>query len=529
LSSETIGEALARATRLHADHVAVIAHHQQQTLTYRELHVLVDRSASGLLEMGVVRGDRIVVCSTNGVEPLVAFYAAATLGAVLVSVNPVWSATEVAYAVDKTGATVFMASSLQMLQDVTLMCPSLRHTVFLGTDTRYVGLRWIDLLNERARPLSASKRVGVDCFQPISVMFSSGTTGGLAKGATLSHHSLLNSGVAVGDRLGYGSTDRLCVPVPLYHVFGCVVGALAALTHGSAIVLPGPVFDAGTCVDAIDAHRCTVLYGVPAMFAALVEHMRIRPARFESLRGGVMAGAPCSEALLRRVTEIARIAEVTICYGMTEAGTICQSLPTERLAKPPGSVGTVHAHLECKIVDPVTRELLAVGQAGELWTRGYSTMSSYWADEEATRAVMERDGWLRTGDLASMDAEGHVSIVGRLKDVVISGGEKIHPHEVETVIGEHAAVAACAVVGIPDDSYGEVPCAWIELRPGSTLTSDELRRFCRGRLATYKVPRLVRVVEALPRTATGKIQRFRLREATSGQFLGLQSSPKRVR
>ena len=354
----------------------------------------------------------------------------------------------------------------------------------------------------------------------MNIQYTSGTTG-TPKGATLSHHNVLNNGFFIGELLGYSQRDRICAPVPFYHCFGCVIGSLAALTHGAALVLPGEAFDAAATLGAVEAEQCTSLYGVPTMFIAELQDPSFPVRRLDSLRTGVMAGAPCPIEIMRQVMDRMHMREVAICYGMTETSPVSfQSRSDDTIEHRVTTVGSVHPHLECKIVDPRTGGIVPRGTPGELCTRGYSVMLGYWHDPEATQAAIDDARWMHTGDLAVMNDDGYVNIVGRIKDMIIRGGEKIYPREVEEFLYTHPKVRDVHVIGVPDEKYGEEVCAWIRLRDGETSTPDEIREFCRGRIASYKIPRFVRFCDDYPMTVTGKIQKFVMREMSIAE-LGL--------
>jgi fatty-acyl-CoA synthase len=358
---------------------------------------------------------------------------------------------------------------------------------------------------------------------PVNIQYTSGTTGS-PKGATLSHHHILNNGFFVGQMLKYSHEDRICVPVPFYHCFGCVMGNLAAVTHGAAVVVPAETFDAEATLRAIEAHRCTSIYGVPTMFIAQLDHPAFASIRLDSLRTGIMAGAPCPIEVMRSVIDRMHVRDVTICYGMTETSPVSfQSEVDDPIELRVATVGRVHPHLECKIVDPATNAVVPCGTPGELCTRGYSVMLGYWNNREATASAIDTAGWMHTGDLAVMHDNGYVNISGRIKDMIIRGGENVYPREIEEFLYTHAKVSEVQVVGVPDVKYGEEVCAWIRLREGQTSTEDEIRDFCRGQIATYKIPRYVRFTTDFPTTVTGKIQKFRMREISISE-LGLSQA-----
>ena len=398
-----------------------------------------------------------------------------------------------------------------------------RSVVYFGADAGPGGIAWNDLsrYTEQVTEQGLEARQAVLQFDDaVSIQYTSGTTG-VPKGATLSHHNILNNGLFVGDVLRYTEQDRICLPVPFYHCFGCVLGNVAALTHGSAIVLPAEGFDAEATLDAIETHGCTSIYGVPTMFIAQLGAPGFDQYRLTSLRTGIMAGAPCPIDVMRQVMERMHVPEVTICYGMTETSPVSfQSAIDDPVGVRVSTVGRVLPHIECKIVDPDTGSVVPRGTAGELCTRGYSVMLGYWNDSDATAQAIDAAGWMHSGDLAIMNVDGYVSISGRMKDMIIRGGENVYPREVEEFLYGHPKISEVQVIGVPDPRYGEDVCAWVRLRDGATATVEEIREFCRGQIATYKIPRYVRFTDEFPMTVTGKVQKFRMREI-SAEELGL--------
>jgi len=512
LLGETIGECLDRITVACGERDALISCHQRLRYTYSELHREAERIACGLLALGVEPGDRVGIWSPNCAEWLIAQYALAKVGAITVNINPAYRLRELEYALQQSGVSVLIAARrfrdgdyVAMLNELAPKLPSLRTVVYLGPDREQGGITWHDLAVQGESVAESRLRERESALQfddSINIQYTSGTTGA-PKGATLSHHSILNNGFFVGERLRYTTNDRICLPVPFYHCFGCVLGSLAALTHGSAIVLPAESFDAEACLRAVQEERCTSLYGVPTMFIAQLEHPAFSRYRIDSLRTGIMAGAPCPIDVMRQVTERMHMPEVTICYGMTETSPVSfQSSVDDPLEARVATVGTVHPHIECKIVDPRTGAAVLRGEPGELCTRGYSVMLGYW------------------NDLAAMREDGYVNIVGRLKDMIIRGGENIYPREIEEFLHGHPKIGDVQVIGVPDSKYGEEVCAWIRLREGETATQEEIRDYCRGQIATYKIPRYICFTTEFPMTVTGKIQKFRLREQMI-QELGL--------
>jgi fatty-acyl-CoA synthase len=522
LLGETIGACLNRIASEYEDRDALISLHQDARYTYRELHTIVNRIAKGLIALGVQRGDRVGVWSPNCAEWLIAQYALAKTGAIMVNVNPAYRLREIQHALHQSGVSVVIAARrlrnsdyASMLTELRPQLPVLKTIIYISAERSGDTLIWNDLLSgaETVPDAVLTERERVLQFDDASsIQYTSGTTGA-PKGATLSHHSILNNGFFIGERLHYAAHDRICLPVPFYHCFGCVLGNLAALTHGSAIVLPSESFDPEATLRAVQSEACTSLYGVPTMFIAQLEHPAFEKYRLDSLRTGIMAGAPCPVEVMRQVIDRMHMRDVTICYGMTETAPVSfQSCVDDPIETRVSTVGTIHPHVECKIVDPTNGAIVPRGHAGELCTRGYSVMLGYWNDSQSTDASIDEARWMHTGDLAVMREDGCVNIVGRLKDMIIRGGENIYPREIEEFLYSHPAVADVQVIGVPDRKYGEEVCAWIRLREGQEPTADEIRDYCRGKIATYKIPRYVRFVTEFPMTVTGKIQKYRMRE-----------------
>jgi fatty-acyl-CoA synthase len=522
LLGETIGQCLDRITAAFGDREALVSCQQNVRYTYRELHAEAERIASGLLALGVAHGDRVGIWSPNRAEWVVMQHAAAKAGAVLVNINPAYRVRELEYALVQSGVSVLIAARGFRNTDYTAMLaelvperlPSLRTLVYFGH--RVPGTMTWQELRSLGDTVAISRlrerEAGLQFDDPANIQYTSGTTGS-PKGATLSHHNILNNGFFVGERLRYTPQDRICMPVPLYHCFGCVLGSLAALTHGSALVLPAESFDAEACLRAAHEERCTSMYGVPTMFIAQLDHPGCSGDRLESLRTGIMAGSPCPVEVMRQVIDRMHMPEVTIAYGMTETSPVSfQSVVDDPLEARVSTIGRIHPHLECKIVDPQTGATVPRGERGELCTRGYAVMLGYWNDPGATVAAIDAARWMHTGDLAVMRDDGYVNIVGRLKDMIIRGGENIYPREIEEFLHAHPHISEVQVVGVPDAKYGEEVCAWIRLREGRSLTPDEVRDYCRGQIATYKIPRHIRFTTEFPMTVTGKVQKFRIRE-----------------
>jgi fatty-acyl-CoA synthase len=522
LLGETIGACLDRIASTYGSGDALISSHQEIRYTWRDLHREVEHVARGILSLGIERGERVGVWSPNRAEWLIAQYALAKTGAIMVNINPAYRLRELEYALAQSGVSVLLSAQrfrntdyVAMIEELAPKLTRLKAVVYFGTEPARTGMSWRELLARAERVGQSDLRAREESLQfddPINIQYTSGTTGA-PKGATLSHHNILNNGFFVGERLQYSSRDRICLPVPFYHCFGCVLGNLAALTHGSAIVLPSESFDAEAALRAVHEERCTALYGVPTMFIAELEHPSFANYRIDSLRTGIMAGAPCPVEVMRKVVGSMHMREVTICYGMTETAPVSfQSCPDDGIERRVSTVGTVHPHIECKVVDPATGRIVQRGETGELCTRGYSVMLGYWNDPEATAAAIDEARWMHTGDLARMGEDGYVNIVGRLKDMIIRGGENIYPREIEEFLYSHPKVSDVQVIGVPDKKYGEEVCAWIRLREGQNATTDEIQEFCRGQIATYKIPRYVRFTAEFPMTVTGKVQKFRMRE-----------------
>ena len=526
LLGDTIGEALRRAVERFGDREALVSVHQGLRYTYRQLWEETSAVARGLLVRGVKRGDRVGIWSPNRAEWAILQFAAARLGVVLVNVNPAYRTHELEYALQQSGISTLVLARrfrqtdyLAMLQEVRSRCPDLKAAIVLDED-------WAELKAEAVRLAEAELQAHERELQfddPINVQYTSGTTG-FPKGATLSHHNILNNGYFVGQLCRYTEADRICIPVPLYHCFGMVMGNLAAITHGACMVYPAESFDPAAVMRAVQAERCTSLYGVPTMFIAELDHPEFSSFDVSSLRTGIMAGSPCPVEVMRRVQKEMHMPEVTICYGMTETSPVStQSRTDDPLEKRVATVGQIHPHVEVKIVDPTTGRIVPRGAPGELCTRGYSVMLGYWGDPKATRAAVDEGRWMHTGDLATMDADGYVNIVGRIKDMVLRGGENVFPREVEEFLYTVPGVADVQVIGVPDAKYGEELMAWVKLRPGAALTGEEIRAFCKGKIATYKIPRHYKFVDGFPMTVTGKIQKYKMREQAI-QELGLQAA-----
>jgi len=526
LLGETIGHNLERTVARNPDGEALVSCHQGVRYSYAEFNEAVDRLATGMLASGLSKGDRVGVWSTNCAEWALVQYATAKLGVILVNINPSYRVSELEYALGQSGCRWVMAiretrgsDFAEMVAQVRPRLSGLERAVFFGTP------EWDELAagdqSQRDRVHAGMDELDFD--EPINIQYTSGTTG-FPKGATLTHHNILNNGHFVGSLLGYSERDRVCVPVPLYHCFGMVMGNLGATSNGSCIVYPAESFDPLKTLEACHEERCTSLYGVPTMFIAQLGHERFSEFDLSSLRTGIMAGSPCPIEVMKRVASEMGIKEISIAFGMTETSPVTTQVPRDdTLENRCGTVGRVMPHTEIKIVDPGTGRTVARGEPGEFLARGYPVMRGYWNDPERTAESIDQQRWMHTGDLATMDEQGYVRVVGRIKDMVIRGGENVYPREIEEFLYTHPKVADVQVIGVPDERYGEELMAWIVLRPGEQCTDEEVREFCRGQIAHYKIPRYVKFVDSYPMTVTGKVQKFKMRE-TAVQELGLDKA-----
>jgi fatty-acyl-CoA synthase len=526
LLGETLGENLRRTVERYGEREALVVRSQGFRATYRQLWELTTRAARGLMALGVKKGDRVGVWSPNRYEWVVAQYATARVGAILVNLNPAYKTAELEYALRQSGTSVLVQARgfrqsdyRRMVEEVRPRCPELRQVVVMEDD-------WERLLAGGAQVSEgalAEREASLQFDDAINIQYTSGTTG-FPKGATLSHHNVLNNGFFVAEVLGYGPEERVCIPVPFYHCFGMVMGNLACTSHGSCMVIPAEAFEPLAVLETVQAERCTSLYGVPTMFIAELDHPRFGEFDLGTLRTGIMAGSPCPVEVMKKVQSRMNMREVTICYGMTETSPVStQSSLDDPLDRRVGTVGRVHPHVEVKILDAETGAVVPRGTAGELCTRGYSVMLGYWNNAEATQGSIDKAGWMHTGDLATMDTEGYVKIVGRIKDMIIRGGENIYPREIEEFLHTHPGVSEAQVIGVPSEKYGEEVMAWVKAKPGVTLAEAELVAFCTGRISTFKIPRYWKFVEEFPLTVTGKVQKFRMREVSVTE-LGLQSA-----
>ncbi len=539
LLGETVGENFARIVAAHGERPALIVHEQDVHWSYAELAERVDAFAAGLLALGLAPGDRVGIWSLNCAEWVLTQFATARAGLILVNINPAYRASELEYALTKVGCAALVTADrfkgsdyLGMLNGLlpelaesrpgrlaAARVPRLKAVIGIGEQAAGV-IPFAEVAagggaKERARLGEIGERMQFD--EPVNIQFTSGTTGA-PKGATLTHHNILNNGFFIGEAMRLGPEDRLCIPVPLYHCFGMVLGVLAASTHGAAMVFPGRGFDALATLETVAEERCTGLHGVPTMFIAEMEHPEFGKFDLSNLRTGIMAGSPCPIAVMRRAMETMHLNEITIAYGMTETSPVSfQTAVDDPVEKRVSTVGRIHPHVEVKIIDAAGR-IVPRGTPGELCTRGYTVMLGYWDDRERTAEAIDPARWMHTGDLATIDAAGYCNIVGRIKDMVIRGGENIYPREVEEFLYRHPKIEDVQVFGVPDAKFGEELCAWVRLRAGQTMTEEELREFCRDQIAHYKIPRHVRFVDSFPMTVTGKVQKFVMRERMSREL-----------
>jgi fatty-acyl-CoA synthase len=515
LLGDTIGDGLDRTAARRPDGEALVEVATGRRWTYAEFVAQVDALAFGLLGAGVRTGDRVGIWAPNVAEWVFVQYATAKIGAVLVNINPAYRTHELEYVLNQAGVSVLVAARsfktsdyAGMIEEVRPRCAVLRQVVLLGS------AEWDALASASGdRDELARVQASLSPDDPINIQYTSGTTG-FPKGATLSHHNIVNNGFFVGSLCGYTEDDRVCIPVPFYHCFGMVMGNLGCTTHGATMVIPAPAFDPAATLRAVAQERCTSLYGVPTMFIAELGVADFDSYDLSSLRTGIMAGSPCPVEVMKQVVDRMGMTEVTICYGMTETSPVStQTRADDTLDRRVATVGRVHPHVEVKVVDPATGRTLPRGEPGELCTRGYSVMLGYWDEPEKTAETIDAARWMHTGDLAVMDSGGYVNITGRIKDIVVRGGENISPREVEEFLYTHPDVRDVQVVGVPDVRYGEELCAWVILRDGvSGLTPEAVRDFAGGRLAAYKIPRYVLVVDEFPMTVTGKVRKVEMRE-----------------
>ena len=523
LLGDTIGENLDRTVRRFGDRLALVDRPAGLRLTYTELAAEVDALALALLAAGITKGDRVGIWAPNCAEWAYTQYATAKIGAILVNINPAYRTSELEFVLNHSGAKLLIAAQrlktsdyAEMIAEVRPRCPGLERVVLLGSAD------WTALLDSgRGGDRGALEAIELSADDPINIQYTSGTTG-FPKGATLSHHNILNNGYFVGELCNYTHEDKVCIPVPFYHCFGMVMGNLAATSHGAAMVIPAPVFDPVATLEAVQAERCTSLYGVFTMFIAELAVPDFDRFDLSSLRTGIMAGSPCPVEVMKQVIDRMGMSEVSICYGMTETSPVStQTRVDDSIERRVATVGRAGPHIEIKVIDPKTGLTVPRGTPGELCTRGYSVMLGYWRQPDQTAEVVDAARWMHTGDIAAMDEDGYLSITGRIKDMVIRGGENIYPREVEEFLYTHPDIMDAQVIGVPDARYGEELMAWIRLRPGAApLTAEALREFCQGKLAHYKIPRYVHITDEFPMTVTGKVRKVEMREH-SVKLLGL--------
>jgi fatty-acyl-CoA synthase len=546
----TIGDAFDQTVARFPEREALVVRHQGLRYTYAALREAVDRCARGLMALGVAQGDRVGIWAPNRAEWAITQVATAKIGAILVNVNPAYRLHELEYVLNQSRMSVLIFAPNFRTTDYTAMlqslCPELAHSVqgalaaaraphlrhlvrLAGPDgeQEVAGMwSWSTLLHrgeQVEREALAARQAEQQFDNPVNIQYTSGTTGN-PKGATLTHHNILNNGYFVARLQGFTEHDRVCLPVPMYHCFGCVMGNLGSITHGATMVYPAESFEPTAVLETVQAERCTVLYGVPTMFIGELDHPDFDRYDLTSLRTGVMAGAPCPIEVMRKVIDRLHMKDVEICYGMTETSPVSfQSRLDDSIERRVSTVGRVSPHVEVKLIDPTTGAVVPAGERGELCTRGYSVMLGYWDNAEATRSAIDTARWMHTGDLAVMDDAGYVNIVGRLKDMVIRGGENIYPREIEEFLYGHPKVSDVQVVGVPDARYGEELMAWIRLKEGVTAEPDEFTAYCRGQIATYKIPRYWKFVDAFPMTVTGKVQKYLMRQQAIEE-LGLQQA-----
>lgn len=526
LLGDTIGDNFDRTVATFPENDALVDVAGGRRWTYRALATEIDALASGLLATGIESGDRVGIWAPNCPEWVFVQYATAKIGAILVTINPAYRAHELEYVLRQAGIRMIVAAPrfktsdyAAMLEEVRPNCPALEQVVLLGS-ADWSGLLAAGRAADPAALATAQDRLSAD--DPINIQYTSGTTG-FPKGATLSHHNILNNGFFVGEICGYTDQDRVCIPVPFYHCFGMVMGNLACTSHGATMVVPAPAFDPVATLAAVEAERCTSLYGVPTMFIAELAEPAFGDYRLSTLRTGIMAGSPCPVEVMKQVIDRMGMTEVTICYGMTETSPVSiQTRADDSLDQRTSTVGRVGPHLEVKIIDPVSGRTLPRGEPGEVCTRGYSVMLGYWDDPEKTAEAVDTARWMHTGDLGIMDDDGYVAITGRIKDMVIRGGENIYPREIEEFLYTHPDILDAQVIGVPDPKYGEELMAWIRLRDNApALDAAALRMFCEGRLAHYKIPRYVHVVDEFPMTVTGKVRKVEMRKQAMALLEGM--------
>ena len=532
LLGETIGANLRRVATAHPDAEVLVDVPTSRRWTYAAFDAETDSLARGLIAAGLAAGDRVGIWAPNCAEWVQLQYATAKAGIILVNINPAYRSHELGYALRQSGVRVLVSAERFHTSDYRATINEVRPDLAALEDVIFLGTPQWNALFEAGQvavaadgDLLAEREAALSFDDPINIQYTSGTTG-FPKGATLSHHNILNNALFIGEGCRYTEQDRACIPVPFYHCFGMVLGNLACTTHGACIVIPAPGFDPAQTLAAVQAERCTSLYGVPTMFIAELALPDFGSYDLSTLRTGIMAGSPCPVEVMKRVISEMHMTDVTICYGMTETSPVStQTTAGDDMDRRVSTVGRVHPHVELKVTDPKTGRVLPRGTPGELCTRGYSVMLGYWNEPAKTAEAIDAARWMHTGDLAVMDEAGYLNIVGRIKDMVIRGGENIYPREIEEFLYGHPAIEDVQVIGVPDLKYGEELCAWIRLRPGTQLDADQVREYCKGKIAHYKVPRYIRFTSDYPMTVTGKIQKFKMRQ-TSVTELGLQEASR---
>lgn len=530
LKGETIGQNLRQIAAKFPERTALISEYQQYRANYSEFLAQVEQVAKALMAHGIRRGDRVGIWSPNRYEWVLVQYATALMGAIMVNINPGYKLSGLRYALEQSRIDLLIASSHFRKTDYIKMLDELRPDCLYPKQTVIIDRDWATFLSSASQVSDArlaEREASLQFDDPVNIQYTSGTTG-YPKGATLSHHNILNNGFFIGERLKYTEKDIVCLPVPFYHCFGMVLGNMAIVTHGACIVIPGEFFDPEQVLQTVENERCTSLYGVPTMFIAELDLPDFAKYNLKSLRTGIMAGAPCPIDTMRKVQSLMNMTEICVCYGMTETSPVStESCTDDPLELRVTTVGTVHPHVEIKIIDPESGAIVPRGTAGELCTRGYSVMLGYWDNPEDTKAIIDETRWLHSGDIAVMDANGYVSIVGRIKDLIIRGGENISPKEIEDFLIVHEGVSDVQVIGVYSEKYGEEAMAWIKPRPGYNVSAESLHTYCKGRIATFKIPRYWKFVDAFPMTVTGKIRKIEMREISEKE-LGLDLlRPKR--
>ena len=521
LLGETIGQNLKKTVLMFGDREALVVASQNYRATYSQFWEQLTSVAKSLVAYGIKKGDRVGIWSPNRYEWVLVQYATARIGAILVNINPAYKASGLEYALNQSGVKLLIMSKgfrktdyIEILAEVKPKTRYLQHIIIIEQDWE----KFLTSGNEISDKQIDEFEAQLQFDDPINIQYTSGTTG-LPKGATLSHHNILNNGFQIGERLKYTENDRVCIPVPFYHCFGMVLGNLACTTHGACMVIPGEFFDADQTLSTVQAEKCTSLYGVPTMFIAELELPNIDDFDFSSLRTGIMAGAPCPVETMKQVINKMNMRDVAICYGMTETSPVStMTFVDDPFEKRVTTVGKAMPFIEVKVIDPATNAVLPCGKQGELCTRGYSVMLGYWEDPENTAKNLDKNGWMHTGDLAVIDEEGFVAITGRIKDLIIRGGENISPKEVEEFLMEHEAISEAYVIAVPSQRYGEEVCAWIKLRPGFSVSEEDLFAFCKGSIDTFKIPKYWKFVDSFPATVTGKIRKIEMREISSKEL-----------